>query len=82
MTMIKLSCVKHSRLPFMHFIERQVTVMITNADRSSKQHNIIARLPYTAKLSRLESKIIVHGKTFAVAASLNNECLWLVNYSS
>ena len=27
------------------------------------------------KLSRLESKRIVHGKTFAVAASLNNECL-------
>ena len=27
------------------------------------------------------NKMTVHGKKFAVAASFNNECLWLVNYS-
>ena len=34
------------------------------------------------KTFMVKIKMTVYGKTFAVAASFSNECLWLVNCSS
>ena len=55
-----------------------------NLNRICNKHIRTSKIPYVTKHLRGKTFAveIEHGKTFAVAASYNSECLWLVNYSS
>ena len=74
-------CIMMLRLaPTIHYILTSITYFACYSLDNKKYVPCTAK-HLRGKLLQFEYKMTVHWKTFAVAASFNSECLWLVNYS-